>query len=278
VKLKQENDRKREAFEAQRLAQLQYKLNKQIEEKKERQKLDLSLVEPKSVIDSDFDLKQTVCLPKVDRSTKPSLLSFNDKCDDSLRKVIIPSSLVEKFLLIASANTELNIETCAILCGKFTQNAFTITHVLVPKQRGTADSCLTDNEEEVFAVQDKHDLITVGWIHTHPTQSSFMSSIDLHTHCSYQLMLPGMRLVNRVNIILLQFNFNIILIEAIAIVCAPKLDQMGCFSLTDSYGLQFIANCKLTSFHPHPKDPPLYQESQHISFDDTIQVNLIDLR
>ncbi len=196
MKLKQENDRKREAFEAQKLAQLQYKLNKQIEHKKESQKFDLSLVEPKSALDSDFDLKQTDCLPKVDRSTKPSLLSFNDKCDDSLRKVIIPQSLVEKFLLIAKKNTELNIETCAILCGKFARNAFTITHVLVPKQRGTADSCLTDNEEEVFAVQDKHDLITVGWIHTHPTQSSFMSSIDLHTHCSYQLMLPGMRLVD----------------------------------------------------------------------------------
>ncbi len=39
-------------------------------------------------------------------------------------------------------------------------------------------------------------------IHTHPTQSCFMSSMDLHTHVAYQQMLP----------------------EAIAIVCAPKGD------------------------------------------------------
>jgi len=38
---------------------------------------------------------------------------------------------------------------------------------------------------------------------THPTQTAFLSSVDLHTHSSYQLMLP----------------------EAIAIVCAPKHNE-----------------------------------------------------
>ena len=37
-------------------------------------------------------------------------------------------------------------------------------------------------------------------LQTHPTQTAFLSSVDLHTHCSYQLMLP----------------------EAVAIVCSPK--------------------------------------------------------
>ena len=41
------------------------------------------------------------------------------------------------------------------------------------------------------------------WFQTHPTQTAFLSSVDLHTHCSYQLMLP----------------------EAIAIVCAPKHNE-----------------------------------------------------
>ena len=40
-----------------------------------------------------------------------------------------------------------------------------ITHLIVPKQRGTPDSCDTENEEELFDVQDKYDLITLGWIH-----------------------------------------------------------------------------------------------------------------
>ena len=35
--------------------------------------------------------------------------------------------------------------------------------------------------------QDRHSLLILGWIHTHPTQTVFMSSVDLHTHCSYQV-------------------------------------------------------------------------------------------
>lgn len=31
------------------------------------------------------------------------------------------------------------------------------------------------------------------------------------------------------------------------------------FSLTQEYGLQFILNCRKPGFHPHPKEPPLYQ-------------------
>ncbi|KAH9634525.1 hypothetical protein HF086_016613 [Spodoptera exigua] len=41
-----------------------------------------------------------------------------------------------------------------------------ITHVIVPKQTGTPDSCSTNNEEEIFHYQDQQNLITLGWIHT----------------------------------------------------------------------------------------------------------------
>ena len=40
-------------------------------------------------------------------------------------------------------------------------------------------------------------------LQTHPSQTAFMSSVDLHTHYAYQIMLT----------------------EAIAIVCAPKFSQ-----------------------------------------------------
>lgn len=42
--------------------------------------------------------------------------------------------------------------------------------------------------------------VASGWIHTHPRQECFLSSVDLHTHCGFQSLLP----------------------EAIAIVCAPR--------------------------------------------------------
>lgn len=80
-----------------------------------------------------------------------------------------------------------------------------------------------------------------------------MSSVDLHTHVGYQIMLP----------------------EAIAIVCAPSKQprypliypliflmilyiranccSWGVFRLTDPPGVKTITDCKEKSlFHPHP--------------------------
>ena len=45
------------------------------------------------------------------------------------------------------------------------QNKLIITHIVVPKQKGKSDSCETLCEEELFDVQDRYDLITLGWIH-----------------------------------------------------------------------------------------------------------------
>ena len=191
-------------------------------------------------------------IPTVDRSKKPNPVIFKD----SLRKVVLPSSLSEDFLRAASSNTARNVETCGILAGKLSRNCFTISHVLIPKQNGTSDSCLTSNEEEVFEFQDANSLTTLGWIHTHPSQSAFLSSIDLHTHFSYQVMLP----------------------EAVAIVCAPKHKTTGIFSLTPDYGLEFISNCRKTGFHPHPDDSLLYKTCSHVEMDYKQRARLVDLR
>lgn len=171
-----------------------------------------------------------------------------------LRMVIVPP--MGRFLTLAASNTAANIETCGILAGVLERNQLKITHVIVPKQTGTADSCATNNEEEIFHYQDQYNLITLGWIHTHPTQTAFLSSVDLHTQCSYQLMMP----------------------EAIAIVCAPKYNETGYFALTPDYGMQFIANCRQTGFHPHPNDPPLFMTVSHIRVDESAPVHVVDLR
>ncbi|XP_063338454.1 AMSH-like protease isoform X2 [Pelmatolapia mariae] len=122
---------------------------------------------------------------------------------EGLRRVLIPKGLTQSFLSLARSNTARGIETCGVLCGQLTHNEFTLTHVVVPKQTAGPDFCDMENVEELFSFQDEHHLLTLGWIHTHPTQTAFLSSVDLHTHCSYQLMLP----------------------EAVAIVCAPKHNE-----------------------------------------------------
>ena len=40
--------------------------------------------------------------------------------------------------------------------------------------------------------------------------------------------------------------------------------RTGFFVLTPEYGLDFIANCRESGFHPHPTDIPLYTVSINI--------------
>nr|CAH0109413.1 unnamed protein product [Daphnia galeata] len=192
-------------------------------------------------------------VPGFDRNLKPRTIFLGPS---GLRTVVLPAALLDEFVSLANSNTRSNVETCGILAGKLEQNQFHITHLLIPKQKGTSDSCTTQNEEELFDVQDKHSLVTLGWIHTHPTQTAFLSSVDLHTHCSYQLMMP----------------------EAVAVVCAPKYNETGYFTLTTNHGLDLIASCRQQGFHPHPANPPLFEVASHIQVHPSAPVSVIDLR
>ncbi|KAH2038024.1 hypothetical protein KXV43_007287 [Aspergillus fumigatus] len=148
-----------------------------------------------------------------------------------LRTVWLPPDLRTHFLAIAGPNTRRNLETCGILCGTLISNALFVSRLLIPEQTATSDTCETVNESAIFDYCDSEDLMVLGWIHTHPTQTCFMSSRDLHTHCGYQVMLP----------------------ESIAIVCAPsKSPDWGVFRLTDPPGLKTVLNCTQSGlFHPH---------------------------
>jgi proteasome lid subunit RPN8/RPN11 len=87
-----------------------------------------------------------------------------------------------------------------ILCGTLISNALFISRLVIPEQETTSDTYETVNESALFDLCGAEDLIVLCWIHTHPTQTCFMSSRDLHTHRGYQMMMP----------------------ESIAIVCAPS--------------------------------------------------------
>ena len=91
----------------------------------------------------------------------------------------------------STSNTRSGIESCGILAGSLRekQGVFVISTLIIPKQEGTSDTVQALNEEEIFDVQDKRALYPLGWIHTHPTQTCFLSSVDVHTQCGYQVML-----------------------------------------------------------------------------------------
>lgn len=140
--------------------------------------------------------------PKPD--LKPSTFTFKPSAflenGSPLRTVFLPPNLRHQFLKIALSNTRANLETCGVLCGTLISNALFISKLVIPDQESTSDTCETINEDKLFEYVDGEDLMVLGWIHTHPTQTCFMSSRDLHTHAGYQAMMP----------------------ESIAIVCAPS--------------------------------------------------------
>ncbi|KAJ1621894.1 hypothetical protein T492DRAFT_556457, partial [Pavlovales sp. CCMP2436] len=182
-----------------------------------------------------------------------------------LRTLRVPRDLTSRFLEVARSNTLSNIETCGILAGRFARDELHVTHVILPSQSGSSDQCGTTDvgEEDACMYHVENDLITLGWVHTHPSQMCFFSSVDLHTQCGYQSMLD----------------------EAIGIVLAPKSSpSVGIFRLTTPTGLTEVQQCRENGFHPvHQRNGPeagngVYSESDHVVLTSDMPVQLIDMR
>ena len=75
----------------------------------------------------------------------------------------LPIKVLTEFYRYAAQNTLSNIETCAILTGNIKNNAFYITHVILPKQTATSDTCVTQDEEKLIEIQSTSNLLTLGW-------------------------------------------------------------------------------------------------------------------
>ncbi|PLW34604.1 hypothetical protein PCANC_16070 [Puccinia coronata f. sp. avenae] len=176
------------------------------------------------------------------------------------RPMRCPNDLVGAFVAMAEPQTQQGIELCGLLLGNLRAGELVVDTLLIPKQVSTADTCHTIDEAATFEFQSARGLMTLGWIHTHPTQTCFMSSVDLHTHLSYQLMLP----------------------EAVAIVCSPhKTPSVGVYTLIDPAGVDTIRSCRQPgAFHPHAvADGQIYTSPPlaHFALVDQLP-NLLDTR
>ena len=207
--------------------------------------------------------------PDRSQSKSPSYTFASTACLEdgtALRTIFLPPTLRTTFLRLAYKNTQANLETCAFLAGTLISNALFVSKLIVPAQTSTSDTCEMTNESQLFDLVDAEaDLMILGWIHTHPTQTCFMSSRDLHTHAGYQMMLA----------------------ESIAIVCAPsKGDTMhggdwGIYRLTDPPGKKTILACQKPGiFHPHDADN-IYTDALrpgHVVEAKGLEFDVVDLR
>ncbi|EME77998.1 uncharacterized protein MYCFIDRAFT_33645 [Pseudocercospora fijiensis CIRAD86] len=204
--------------------------------------------------------------PPGDQAT-PSKYTFKPtaytESGSPLRTVLLPPDLRQKFLNLAHPNTSRNLETCGILAATSISGALFITHLILPDQTSTSDTCDTTDigDNALFDYCSAQNLLVCGWIHTHPSQSCFLSSRDLHTSSGYQVMLP----------------------EAIAIVCAPRfVPDWGIFRLTDPPGLPYVLECRRPGiFHAH-EEANLYTDALgglgHVVEGPGLGFEVVDLR
>lgn len=180
---------------------------------------------------------------------------FN-KPSSTLTPIYICDNLVSDFIKYAQLNTSRDIETCGVLTGKYlhSSDSYLITHCIIPKQKGSANTVVTLHEEELIGIQEKYGVITLGWIHTHPSQTCFLSSVDMHCQLSYQIMMNN----------------------AIAIVYAPK-DKTQTFTLTKK-GISILSQCSCQGFHRHDGQTGLYQKANHVQIAKHQKCKFIDLR
>lgn len=176
------------------------------------------------------------------------------------KPVYVNSDLVDKFIRLAEHATSRNRETMGILAGKTTSlDGYIVTHLIIPDQTGTHDSCETLDYENLAKEMIQEDLTQLGWIHVHPKFEVFLSSVDMHTQLVPQQQLP----------------------EYFAIVWSPVGNpQLGVFNLTD-HGLDVLSNCdKGHGFHEHDSDGPLFEDSTHVTLsqEGIKPTQIIDLR
>ncbi|KDO22581.1 hypothetical protein SPRG_12561 [Saprolegnia parasitica CBS 223.65] len=194
-------------------------------------------------------------------SRRQSLENRTLSLQNEVRELSIPANLIQDFIRIADPNTRkppYGIETCGILTGTLTGCKLAISTLIIPKQTGSSDMCTMTHEEELFEYCIANDLLTLGWIHTHPSQTCFLSSVDIHTQCGFQSMLA----------------------EAIAIVVAPRDAQksIGVFRLTSPHGMELIQNCSLSGFHEHPSNLEIYSDALQIVWSHAAHARVVDMR
>ncbi|EOY00486.1 Associated molecule with the SH3 domain of STAM 2 isoform 1 [Theobroma cacao] len=221
----------------------------------------VTLSSPSTILSFTENASQTSHVSRViDSDQQP----YNEsEASRVLQNVHISAQLMEDFLELAKDNTKKDLETCGVLGAFLERGTFYVTTLIIPKQESSSNSCQAKNEEEIFAIQNERSLYPVGWIHTHPSQSCFMSSIDLHTQYSYQVMVP----------------------EAFAIVVAPTDNSRsyGIFRVSDPSGMSVLKECqeKGCQFHSHKETEngsPIYEHCTHVYKNSNLRFEIFDLR
>ncbi|WRX15842.1 JAB1/MPN/MOV34 metalloenzyme domain - like 4 [Theobroma cacao] len=236
----------------------------------------VTLSSPSTILSFTENASQTSHVSRViDSDQQP----YNEsEASRVLQNVHISAQLMEDFLELAKDNTKKDLETCGVLGAFLERGTFYVTTLIIPKQESSSNS-VTLPVRNLSAMNDSVRLKMRrkflpykmngpfiqwdGYMYTHPSQSCFMSSIDLHTQYSYQVMVP----------------------EAFAIVVAPTDNSRsyGIFRVSDPSGMSVLKECqeKGCQFHSHKETEngsPIYEHCTHVYKNSNLRFEIFDLR
>ncbi|XP_045476678.1 STAM-binding protein-like [Harmonia axyridis] len=173
------------------------------------------------------------------------------------RTVVLPSRITTAFSYLSLPNTKKNLETVGYLAGReLNPTRLIVTHMLLPKQLGFSDYFKVADSTSLIHYLEDEDLMTIGWIHSHPKEIPYLSSTDMHYHAVFQNVLP----------------------EAVAVVYSPIEMRSVVFNLTPDHGLPTITSCEKKGFHTHPAKHPLTMQSHHTVTDLLADLTVQDFR
>lgn len=118
---------------------------------------------PTPQVNNQFAVSSNSPVQSTRPSTSTSSFNIDKNLVSQLRQIYLPINVLTEFYRYAAKNTLSNIETCAILTGNIKNNALYITHVIIPKQSATSDTCVTQDEEKLIEIQATSNLLTLGW-------------------------------------------------------------------------------------------------------------------
>nr|CAD7439347.1 unnamed protein product [Timema bartmani] len=185
-----------------------------------------------------------------------------------LRTIFVPRTFAETFKHTIRAITARELESCGNLFGYVGpgNNLYVSTLVIVSQngQRSYVEQTLEGDIQLMGYFADNPGMMQLGWIHTHPVQTNFMSSTDMHTQYIYQSSIP----------------------EAIGIVCSGcafnrERHENKVYHLSE-IGLNTIKKCKnpqggVVHFHEPYYAKDLYQLATHLVYND-YDMDVVDIR
>lgn len=106
------------------------------------------------------------------------------------------------------------------------------------------------------------NLVQLGWIHTHPSQTAFLSSVDMHTQFGIQMLMP----------------------QAVAIVCSIKYNEDKFLKLT-KMGFDLVQKSltegvtQSMNFHSYNQKEQMQVDCRDLmEFDNISRLEVVDQR